>query len=219
MVPALAIGFEDLKKRIEVQNRRAQQHRQKFEELSQLLKSKRNHLMNLTSSRLSKAETNQVNLSLRLSKLISKLQPLTLTRSKPLRAEEETLHNEIEKLFVDLCGKRQLTRFNQDLNANALISEGGRLSAKLNELWVLMARKKAARAVGHHDTVSESQNVEWAVVNYDNLDQMLEVLAQQQRSLDHLTQVLEVDFGSIDVIRAGFGLPSQSELTLSRPVS
>ena len=171
MVPALAVGFDDVKKRVDAQDNQAAMHYTKLQEITVTLQSKRAASSRLASSRLSKAEAQHATLATRLTRLVSRLHTLTPLRGTPLRAEEEQLHTQIERLYLDLNGKRPSA--SADGVAALPSGDGGRLGAKLNELWVLAARRKAAKASGQMD--GDGQPTEWAVASDEELGRVMEV--------------------------------------------
>lgn len=191
MVPALAVGFDDVKKRADAQDRQASMHYAKLQEMSAQLHSIRSALHTLTTSRLSRAETTHAALAARVTRLVSRLHPLTTPQGRSLRSDEEALHAKIEGLQATLAGR-------------GVDGGGARLAATLNELWVLAARRRAA------GTGAEANGAEWAVASEDELANILSVLAQQQQALTHLSGMVEDDLTAIDVVRSGFGLPSLS---------
>ncbi|WAR60747.1 hypothetical protein PtB15_9B686 [Puccinia triticina] len=78
LVPTLAIGFEDLSKRVAVQQKQAQVHLLKLGEISNRLNDiARKHNLE-TTSRLHKLKTEQVKLSARLMGLVNKLNGIVL---------------------------------------------------------------------------------------------------------------------------------------------
>jgi nuclear pore complex protein Nup54 len=181
-VPALAVGFDDLKKRVEAQERQAKVHQAKIDvghclmrqtilaynvivgqqELSAKLNELTSKANLSTSTRLSRTSHTQVQLSARLLRLISRLHALSAGRGRPLRPNEEELKNKLEKLWVDVTGR---------LPAHGGAG-GGKMAAMINELWVIASQRKAVRA-----TMGGGKGEEWTVVNEEDLAKVLEVLS------------------------------------------
>lgn len=115
-------------------------------------------------------------LSARVLRLVSRLHPLTPNRSAPITKDEEELKAKIDKLVADYTGKRANTIHTSELvglgsagsHADAATALNGRLSARLNELWVAVAQRKAKRAFA-------GSKEEWAVVDEAEVGKVLEV--------------------------------------------
>lgn len=73
----------------------------------------------------------------------------------------------------------------------------------INELWVLTAQRKARRSQAGGGGHAEKE--EWAVSNEGEALKVLGVLAQQHRTLEYLTNVVQGDAKAVDVVREGFG--------------
>lgn len=192
--PYLVVGHEALKKRVGQQEEFAAKHAAKLEEFVQSLQTLSSQYNLDTSLRLSKATHTQTVLSARLLRLISRLHPLTPLRASPLRNEEDELHQQISKLLSTFTGKRVTE---EDLLYSS--SANGKLTARVNEAWVSVAQRKATKSL-------EQGGTEWAVVNEQEVEKVLDVLAQQQRTLDYLADMLKRDSRTVQVVKEGFGL-------------
>lgn len=152
-----------------------------------------------------------------------------------MRAEEESLHAALEQCVRAMGGRGE--------------ERGSTMQDRVNELWVLIAQKKARRqgfgqdSVGYSGGGSASSSnsnssgqaggqghAEWAVANEGEAIKVLQVcfsllfcfpsctwpdlltfcvyvqvLAQQQRTLNYLTEVVKNDAAVLDVVKQGFG--------------
>lgn len=79
----------------------------------------------------------------------------------------------------------------------------GKLAARVNEAWVAVAQRKAKKVLLQNGGAS---GTEWAVINEQEVDKVLDVLAQQQRTLDYLADMVKRDQSTVRVIQEGFGL-------------
>ncbi|KAI7944370.1 hypothetical protein MJO28_011898, partial [Puccinia striiformis f. sp. tritici] len=136
LVPTLAIGFEDLTKRVTVQQKQAQVHLSKLGEISNRLnKIARKHNLE-TSSRLHKLKSEQVKLSSRLMGLVNKLNGIVLHSSSSSAVASYQPHSQLSYQH------HQLIRNNQQeeeliqrvkILKSTLDQFGGK--SKISELW------------------------------------------------------------------------------------
>ncbi|KAI9599788.1 hypothetical protein KEM48_012133 [Puccinia striiformis f. sp. tritici PST-130] len=136
LVPTLAIGFEDLTKRVTVQQKQAQVHLSKLGEISNRLNEiARKHNLE-TSSRLHKLKSEQVKLSSRLMGLVNKLNGIVLHSSSSSAVASYQPHSQLSYQH------HQLIRNNQQeeeliqrvkILKSTLDQFGGK--SKISELW------------------------------------------------------------------------------------
>jgi nuclear pore complex protein Nup54 len=104
----------------------------------------------------------------------------------------------------------------------------GRMRGKLNELWALVGAVRAARERDRKG--GTDGNVEWAVVDDEGLAQIaqvrllsltyflglmlsIQILAEQQAGLAHLTKILQKDLNDLAVIYGTAG-KEDSDMTI-----
>lgn len=188
LVPVLAVGFDDLQKRVDAQTRQATSHQEKLQELRKRIGvlAQRHELSN--TSRLHRASAQQVQLTHRLLRLVQHLHLLIPTlRSSSIRPEEEALRTALEEIDDEIRRPGGM----------------GRMRGKLNELWALIG---AVKAVRERDAKGVSDgNVEWAVVDEEGLAQIAQILAEQQAGLAYLTKTLQKDLNDLAVIKGTAG--------------
>lgn len=167
-------------------------------------------------SRLRRASMLQIQLTQRILRVIQHLHLLLPTlRSSAIRPEEEELRVALERIDEDVRRPGGL----------------GKMRGKLNELWALLGAVNAAR---ERDRLNG--NVEWAVVDEDGLGQItqvrcgayfgliivialpfssfsllascLQILAEEQAGLAHLTKILHRALKDLAVIQ---GVPAKEE--------
>lgn len=179
LVPVVAIGFDDLRERVEAQARQADDHKTRIKDIKARLDAltERHTLSNV--SRLQRAAAQQTQLTQRLLAFIQHLHLLIpAIRSSSIRPEEEQLRGKLEEIEEDV--KR------------------GRIKGKLNELWALIGAVNAARERGGGKNAGKTG--EWAVVDEDGLAQIAQILSEQQAGLAHLTKILQRDLKDLAVI-------------------
>ncbi|KAM0752431.1 hypothetical protein T439DRAFT_324521 [Meredithblackwellia eburnea MCA 4105] len=181
LVPALAVGFPSIQKRIEHQTRQSQAHQARLKEIHDHLSTLSSTHSLTTSLRTLRASQNAAALSSRLLALVAKTSALSPNRNMSVRKEEEDLRVSLEAMKHDVEG----------------------ISGRGNELWAGVGALKARRL--------EGEKTEWAVVDEDGLRQVLEILASQQAGLDHLTRTLNAASQDVDVMKAAFGLATKGD--------
>lgn len=116
-----------------------------------------------------------------------------------MTADEEALKARIEALAARFAGETVKHNFDLDLNGH------GKMSNKVNELWIAVAQLKAKRA--YYGSSEDAQDQTWTISNQEEVNRVLEVLTQQQRTLDYLGGLLRKDEAVLNVIKAGFNEP------------
>jgi nuclear pore complex protein Nup54 len=172
MVPALAVGFDDLHKRVDAQSKQAALHQEKLKvsllpsssvnlcsylncpkELQTRLSTlSQTHLLSNTL-RTTRALQTHTLITHRLLRLIEHIHLLIPSlRSAAIGSEEEALRAKLERL--------------KDEVQRGLGGGGGR--GRVNELWALLGAVKAAkeRDAGGRD------GVEWKVVDQEGLERL-----------------------------------------------
>ncbi|KAL5639919.1 hypothetical protein ACGC1H_006474 [Rhizoctonia solani] len=175
LVPALAVGFDDLKKRTLSQQQENQNH---MAALAQL----RTRLTAVTAkhdtTRLARLAQTHTELSRRVRALARQLHMLIpAVRRSALGPEEEEL-------------RRKLLALEEGAGLN-------RLASRMNELW---AMAESARARGKE---AGGNKIEWAVVDEEGLAGITQILTAQQNGLLHVTKILQEDLRALKIIQEG----------------
>ena len=114
MVPVIAIGFDDLRDRVDAQNQQASEHTKKLADLKSRLEA-------LTIAHSISNSTRLLRASGKQTQIVHRLQHLHLlipsVRSSAIRPEEEEMRGKLEEIEDEL--------------------RKGRVKGRLNELWAL----------------------------------------------------------------------------------
>ncbi|KAI5123756.1 hypothetical protein M0805_000347 [Coniferiporia weirii] len=181
-VPALAVGFDDIQKRVEAQTAQATAHKEKLKELRTRIAALSSSHSATNAPRLHRAAVVQTQLQQRLVRLVQHLHLLIPSvRSSSIRPEEEALRSVLEGLEEEI--KRP----------NGV----GRLKGKLSELWAVIGAIESAR---EREQKSGESNVEWAVVDAEGMQKLTQILSEQQNGIAHLTKVVQSHQKDLDVI-------------------
>lgn len=179
-MPALALGFPALQKRIDAQTAQSLSHQAILSQISTHLSTLSDTHSLQHSVRALRAQLTAQALSARLSALVAKVSKVSPSRGASLRVEEDELRKRLEAM------RREV-----DLG-----EERGR------ELWSGVGAVK-----GRREAEGGTQGgVEWAVADEEGLRKILEILGQQQAGLDHLTRTLRDAEEDVGVMREAFGL-------------
>jgi len=150
MVPVIAIGFDDLRNRVDAQTSQASEQTKRLADLKSRISTLSTLHAVSNASRLLRAATAQTQLTQRLMAFIQHLHlMIPSVRSSSLRPEEEALRGQLEEI-------EELLR-------------RGRFKAKVNEMWALIG------ALGANSDRSRGSGGEWAVVDEDGLAQIAQV--------------------------------------------
>lgn len=149
-VPVVAIGFDDIRERVEAQSKTSTEQQQKLADLKTRLAdlAMKHSVSNV--ARLQKASVGMTQIVHRLLRLIQHLHLLIpAVRSSAIRPEEEALRGRLEEIEDEL--------------------RKGRVGAKVNELWALIGAVSAVVERGR------GAGGEWAVVDEDGMAQIVRV--------------------------------------------
>ncbi|KAH9993310.1 nucleoporin complex subunit 54-domain-containing protein [Russula compacta] len=182
LVPVLATSFDDLQRRVEAQTQQATGHQEKLKEIrARIEKLSERHVL-ANAPRLQKLGSAQAQLSHRLLRLVQHLHLLIpALRSSSIRPEEEALRAALEEIDGEIRRPGGM----------------GRIVGKLNELWALVGAVNAMRGAS---SKGSTDGVEWAVVDDEGLNQIVQILGEEQAGLTHLTKILRRDLRDIGVI-------------------
>ncbi|KAJ7230628.1 nucleoporin complex subunit 54-domain-containing protein, partial [Mycena pura] len=190
LVPAIAVGFDDLRQRVDAQGQQAAAQLDKLKELKTRIESlsSKQHQNSARIARFAAAQTQLMHRLLALAAHLHLLVPAL--RSSGIRVEEEELRGWLEELKEDL-GVR-----------GAGAGGAGRMRSKLAELWALVGALGAAR-----DSASTNHppGGEWKVVDEEGLARIAQILSEKQAGLVHLTKILQKDLVDVNVVMKGGG--------------
>ena len=151
MVPVIAIGFDDLRDRVDAQNQQATEHTKKLTDLKSRLEALTTAHSISNSTRLLRASAKQTEIVHRLLMFVQHLHLLIPSvRSSAIRPEEEENRGKLEEIEDEL--------------------RKGRVKGRLNELWALLGAVHASIERGRGGGVGE-----WAVVDDEGLGQIAQV--------------------------------------------
>ncbi|KAG0278499.1 hypothetical protein BGZ95_003867 [Linnemannia exigua] len=173
MVPALAVGFDDLKKRMESQNEMTEIQRIKLEEIEVKMNEIMQFHMLQTANKVREFKRRHIQLAQRVLTLMKRVQILR-NRGVPLRADEEVLRVRLE-------------------NALEQLRNPAHFRGKITELWAqlqILKDSKRLHPTGNYEVSDEAQ-----------LEVISKVLQDQQAGLQHLTSVLHKDMQDIEMLQ------------------
>ena len=153
MVPVTALGFNDLRERVEAQTNQAEKHQAQLKDLKGRIDALNEQHALSNVPRLHRASAQQTQIQQRLMRLIQHLHLLIpALRSSSIRPEEEQLRGRLEDIEEEIIRR-------------------SRLKAKLNELWALLGAINASR----EGAKNVNSNGEWAVVDEEGMTQIAQV--------------------------------------------
>ncbi|KAK7062874.1 Nucleoporin nup57 [Paramarasmius palmivorus] len=218
LVPVLALGFDDLRDRVDAQTQQSTAHREKLTELQARLRTLTTHHTTVTIPRLQRYSALQTQLLHRLLKLVQHLHLLIPSvRSSAIGEGEEELKAQLEDIATEVGIARSSS------SGDGSARKGGRLKSKLGELWAVIGALKA-REEGLNAMTGGG---EWKVVDEEGLaritqvgggivisafeidhDTSVQVLAEQQAGLAHLTKILQKDLRDLAIIMGTETIPT-----------
>ncbi|KAI8921694.1 nucleoporin complex subunit 54-domain-containing protein [Entophlyctis helioformis] len=176
MVPVAAVGFGDLKKRMEVQEKHQAMQKDALEMMSARVDAiQRKHYVD-TVIKLEEYKRRQRQIVHKVFMLMKQVQMLR-NRGFSIRADEEALRSRLEAMERDLQ-KPSIFR------------------GRLNEIWAKLQQLKDSKRI------SEDQG--FAVVDEESLAPVAETLSGMTSGLAHVTQVLQSDLRKVDIMRQGY---------------
>ncbi|PWN93376.1 hypothetical protein FA10DRAFT_264034 [Acaromyces ingoldii] len=194
LVPVLAVGFQDLKTRVDLQHGEATRQRARLTELSSRLSSLSQKHSLSDSVRLEAISRRQTTLHHRLVGIARKSHLLIpALRGRSVTADEDRL-----RVTLEAC-EAELEAVGGGAGSRGGVAHG-RLRARVNELWAQLGAIKAKKeALGSE--VGDA--TEWAVVDENGLEDVAKILGSQQQGLNHLSTTLETDEKGLDTVVKG----------------
>ncbi|KAJ3030164.1 UNVERIFIED_CONTAM: hypothetical protein HDU68_009941 [Siphonaria sp. JEL0065] len=200
MVPVLAIGFEDLKKRIGHQEQMSNIHKAKLDELAEWLNTiERKHYIE-TVVKLEECKRRHVELSHRV---LSMMRTVEVLRNKgyPIRSEEEALRARLEAMSTQFKKPAHFRGRVQELEAalrmmkdarrmQTIASVGGGFS---NQQQAQQQRDENGEVVMGDGELSD-----------DQIRLISEALGSAHQGLKNLTEIVEEDAKDVDIMNRGY---------------
>ncbi|KAI9098301.1 nucleoporin complex subunit 54-domain-containing protein [Phlyctochytrium arcticum] len=169
MVPVLAVGFEDIKKRLSMQEETSRAHTAKLTEIKEQLEAlKRKHYLD-TVAKLQDYKRRQIKLAGKTLRIMKNVQ-LIRNRGYSIRVEEEKFQSRLSAM------ERELQR--------PAVFRG-----RLNEIWAHLQQTKSFK---EFSSVRSNSDL-WSVVNNDQLKQIFQTLNEHQSGLAAITEVVQDD--------------------------
>lgn len=181
VVPVLAIGFEDIQKRITSQEQQTAAYRLRMHEVVKKLTELANVHELSTSVRVQEAQIKHIELSRRSLNLAIKVQ-IVKSRGYSLRPEEERL-------------KTRLLELSKRLNDPAVFG-------RINEIWARMTLiRDQLKALDSQDgggkaALASINGIEWTR-DQQQLEIIAKVLQDQQTSIAYVSKVLQDDMREV----------------------
>ncbi|WRT64728.1 uncharacterized protein IL334_001662 [Kwoniella shivajii] len=213
MVPVLATGWADVKKREQQQENLASVHQQRVKELQAALSHTRQTSLS-ASIRLTNLQAQQTQLLHRLIHLVSQTpQYVPLIQSSAFRQEEAEMQKQLEGVKAELEGKgRNAVRPSHSIGLNGNgrstpVGVGkGRLLGQVNELWGQLEEIRRRRKIRNNDGSDQS----W-LNDEKALAEVADILATQQMALQKLSGLVHEGLEDTEVMRQGLGMISSQE--------
>ncbi|KAG2197670.1 hypothetical protein INT47_002377 [Mucor saturninus] len=180
MVPALAIGFDDVQKRMDQQQRLSEAHSEKLLQIQEILK--KIHLKDMleTATKVAEYKRRHMEAAQRVIKFLKYAQVLR-NKGLSITPDEEVMRARFENI------KDQLQRSEQ-------------FHGKLSQLWAqLQLIKESGRKYGKIDGVDE-----WYAVSENDMRGITKILEEQDNGVQHIIEVINKDTKDIDMIRKGW---------------
>ncbi|OBZ88505.1 Nucleoporin nup44 [Choanephora cucurbitarum] len=185
MVPALAIGFDDIQKRMDQQQRLSDAHNAKLDEIQILLKEIQRKSQLETTKKIEEYKRRHMQTAQRLVTLLKYAQVLR-NKGLSITPDEEHMRSRLEDI------QDQLQRSEQ-------------FHGKLSQLWAqLQLIKESGRKYGKIDGVDE-----WDAVSEEKMASITKILDEQNNGVQHIIQALETDTAEIDQLHKGWSQQRQ----------
>ncbi|TXT08943.1 hypothetical protein VHUM_02417 [Vanrija humicola] len=199
LVPVLATGFGDVKKRVQAQEQLAAVHQQKIKEINAALAELSRKASLDSSVRLATLQANLGQLSQRLMHLAAKSPSFAPVQSSAFRPEEAEMKTTLENVKDELDGRVKPAQRSGTIGLNQSRHQAasrGRMMGQVNELWGAIEELRRQRRARGAETVS------WAS-DEKLLNEIALVLDQQQQALSKLSELASDAVFDADVIRQG----------------
>ncbi|KAG1456628.1 hypothetical protein G6F56_006787 [Rhizopus delemar] len=179
MVPALAIGYEDVQKRIDQQNKLSDAHNGKLKELETVMNKIKDIHLSKTNMRINESKQRFMDIAQRLLWFM-KYGQVIRRKGLSITAEEEAMLARLENV--------------EDQLQRSEISHG-----KLNRLWAqLQLVKESRRKYGTID------HVEWNNVSDEQMREMTKNLNEQNNAIERVVQMVKTDTENANIVSRGY---------------
>ncbi|CEG62971.1 hypothetical protein RMATCC62417_00193 [Rhizopus microsporus] len=174
LVPVLAVGFDDILKRMEIQSQQNEIYQDKLKEIGQRLASVQREYLLKTLVKLEEHKRRHINLTQRLLRLLRYSQVLRY-KNFPLNAEEEKTLEQLNQLAAPDNSPEEL-------------------HAKMVHLWSRLQTAKAALSDANN------KNEVWRSVSEEDTNRIAKVLEDDQQGILHIASILKADTRKMDEI-------------------
>ncbi|KAJ2392150.1 Nucleoporin nup57 [Coemansia sp. RSA 2611] len=185
LVPVLANGFDDLRKRVDSQSLQMQSYQERTAEISNKLGSILQKHHSETTVRLAECKRRQAELSQRLLEFMKLVQLLRL-RGQLLHPEEELFRVRVEHLEKEMTRSGSLKQ---------------RLAEIQDHVYRLQATARRRRELLGHSSAGYTGDG-YEVADEALLESVVKLLDDKQRGLARMTQVISQDAEAIDYIES-----------------
>jgi len=182
LVPVLAVGFPEVKSRLEMQQIETQRQSTKLADLRKRLEDLTSKHTLSNSVRIAAISRKQTSLHHRLIGIARKIHLLI----PALRGQSVTLKEEQLKSILQNC-EMELESISLGIDGRSTGGNGNyttRLRGRINELWALLGNVKAKREASMINDGNGNQ-LEWAVVD----ESALEDVAKVRKETDYILSV------------------------------
>ncbi|WWC67993.1 uncharacterized protein I206_101912 [Kwoniella pini CBS 10737] len=213
MVPVLATGWADVKKREQQQENLASVHQQRVKELQAALSHTRQTSLS-ASIRLSNLQAQQTQLLHRLIHVVSQTpQYVPIIQSTAFKQEEADMQKQLENVKSELEGKGKNSikpsSSSHGLNHHNKTSKG-RLLGQVNELWGQLEEIRRKRKNSRQNDWLNNGEDNW-LLDEKALSEVAEILSTQQMALQKLSGLVHEGLEDTEVIRQALGMVSNQE--------
>ncbi|KAI9483076.1 MAG: nucleoporin complex subunit 54-domain-containing protein [Benjaminiella poitrasii] len=178
LVPVLAVGFDDILKRMEIQSKQLELHQEKLKEAMERLSTVQRQYSLGTLVKLDEHKRRHTYLTQRLLRLLRYSQVLRY-KGFPLTVDEEQSMNKLSQMTGQTDSPEQL-------------------NAKLVTLWNQLQAIKAQK-IGEQNRKTEI----WRTVNEEDTNIIAKVLEDEQKGIKHVTSILKSDTKELEDIETG----------------
>ncbi|KAI9033795.1 nucleoporin complex subunit 54-domain-containing protein [Phycomyces nitens] len=169
MVPTLAVGLDDLKKRIEGQHKTNEAHHQKLLEFEEKMKKMKQKSLMEIASKLADSKKRHMEMTQRVIKFLKLVQVLR-HKGLSITPDEDAMRAHFEHLQHELQNSEQF-------------------HGKLSQLWAqLQLVKESGRKYGKVDGVDA-----WDHVKESDMDAITKFLGEQQHGIEYTIETLQKD--------------------------
>ncbi|KAI8343612.1 nucleoporin complex subunit 54-domain-containing protein [Chlamydoabsidia padenii] len=183
MVPVLAVGFEDVLKRMNIQDQQSELHKEKLEEIDQRLETVRRKYELGSRARLEEHKRRHADLTQRVIRLLRTVQVIRY-KGIPLNQQEELCQKQLEELSTRTNNPEQLY-------------------TKMLALWSQLQNIKTTR--------THTDDGRWEALNQHDTNRIAKILGDEQQGLMHVTDMLTKDLEDVKALEANLKLEAKNK--------